>query len=528
MIHDAFKAWAAAIGAEHVDYDPETQATVGTATFATTNAVRGVIQPASREEVQACVRIANQYEIALYPISAGKNWGYGSRVPPSQQAVVLDLRRLKAIRDFDDRLGTITIEAGVTQQQLYTFLQQQGGRWWVDVSGSSPEASLVGNTLERGFGHTPYSDHFGHVCHFEVVLPTSECIHTGFQTQAAAAPIFRWGLGPVLDGLFSQSNLGIVTSMSLWLMPAPEYVRAFSFNIKDAERLGSLIDTLQPLRINGTIASAIHLGNAYKVLTSIQQYPWEAMEEQTPLAAEYLRSSIATYGFGAWNGLGALYGTRAHVEASYARIEASLDGIVDSLQSIDDDQMQQLLSQVQALPEAQQVAARKRLGFIEAVYNLMKGVPSAHALDSTYWRKRTPAPADPHPDRDGCGLIWCAPVVPLLGTHAQTIEEVVHTILPRYGFEPIISLTLLSGRALGGIISIIYDRAVAGEDERAMACYKALLEELHLRGYYSYRLGIQSQPFQHYDPDYQTLLTRLKQTIDPQNILAPGRYIPTS
>ena len=37
---------------------------------------------------------------ALHPVSSGKNWGYGSRVPTSD-GVSLDLGRLNRILDFD-------------------------------------------------------------------------------------------------------------------------------------------------------------------------------------------------------------------------------------------------------------------------------------------------------------------------------------------------------------------------------------------------------------------------------------------
>ena len=44
-------------------------------------------------------------------------------------------------------------------------------------------------------------------------MPTGECIDTGFSRfdGAKTGPLSRWGVGPSLDGLFSQSNFGIVT-----------------------------------------------------------------------------------------------------------------------------------------------------------------------------------------------------------------------------------------------------------------------------------------------------------------------------
>ena len=67
------------------------------------------------------------------------------------------------------------------------------------------------------------------------------------------------------------------------------------------------------------------------------------------------------------------------------------------------------------------------------------GVPTEKPLASAYWRKRTPPPADMNPDRDGCGLLWCAPVAPLEGGHAQRLAQVSIDTLLKHGFEPLLS-----------------------------------------------------------------------------------------
>ena len=43
---------------------------------------------------------------------------------------------------------------------------------------------------------------------------------------------------------------------------------------------------LRPLRLNGTLRSAAHIGNDYKVLNGIGQYPWELTGGTTPLRPE--------------------------------------------------------------------------------------------------------------------------------------------------------------------------------------------------------------------------------------------------
>src|SRR5262245_38067897 len=182
----ALSAWRGAIGSSSVSTEPEILKTAGTATFATKRQVLAILRPADRPQVQECVRIANQFRVPIYPISTGKNWGYGSRAPVDD-AVLLDLGRLNRILDFDETLAYVTVEPGVTQQQLYEFLQAHGSRLWMDATGASPQCSIIGNTLERGFGHTPMGDHCNHVCGLEVILPSGEIVETGFARFPAAA-----------------------------------------------------------------------------------------------------------------------------------------------------------------------------------------------------------------------------------------------------------------------------------------------------------------------------------------------------
>ena len=58
----------------------------------------------------------------------------------------------------------------------------------------------------------------------------------------------RWGVGPAVDGLFVQANLGIVTRMTLWLAPAAQYYQRGLFVLDDSARLPALIDTLRRLK----------------------------------------------------------------------------------------------------------------------------------------------------------------------------------------------------------------------------------------------------------------------------------------
>jgi 4-cresol dehydrogenase (hydroxylating) len=522
--HESLDQMLSIVGATSVVTDRSELRAAETATFEIHCTIPMIVRPETREQLQECVRAANRERIAIYPVSTGKNWGYGSSVPTADQCVLVNLSRMNRILDFNEKLGYVTIEPGVTQCQLYQFLQDKGSSLWMDSTGSSPDCSVIGNTVERGFGHTVYGDHFANVCGLEVVLPSGELLYTGFGglPGANATEVYRWGAGPSLDGLFSQSNFGIVTRMTIWLMPAPEYFQAYFFQSSEEESLASLIEALRPLRMDGTLRSTVHIANDYKVLNGIQQFPWQ---EQMPLSRETMKRYQKTLKFGRWSGSGALYGSKGQVAEAAKRLRRALDGKVSKLQFLDDRRLALAARFARPYRWLTGWDLSRTLDLVRPVYGLMKGVPTDATLASAYWRKKTPPPASPDPNRDGCGLIWYAPVSPADGASVTTLVQIAEDTLLDRGFEPMISLTMIAERSVACVISIAYDREVPGEDGNAMACYEELSHRLTSRGYYPYRLGIQSMGLLNSDRSRSEFLTSLKKSLDPNNVLAPGRYL---
>jgi 4-cresol dehydrogenase (hydroxylating) len=520
----ALDEWRAAIGGANVSTASEEVSAAGTATFPTTATVAAILHPGTREDVQHCLRIANRFGVPLYPISTGKNWGYGSRTPV-RDAVLLDLGRLDHIVDFDEKLAYVTLEPGVTQRQLHQFLESRNSRLWMDATGASPDCSVIGNTLERGFGHTPMGDHCSHVCGLEVVLPTGECIDTGFSrfSGAKVGALSRWGTGPSVDGLFSQSNFGVVTRMTVWLMPAPDRYAAFFFQTEGG--IADIVEAVRPLRLNGTIRSVSHIANDYKVLSSSAQYPWSEVGGRTPLSRETMERLRHELRIGRWNGSGCLYGTRGQVREGRSLLRRALGGKITRLQFIDDGKLNLLRM---AETPYRLITGRRDLGralrLLPPLLGLMRGIPTAEFLPSAYWRKPQPPPAKPNPDADGCGLLWCSPVAPSTGPHTAEVVELGEDIVLKHGFEPLISVSLLNERTTVSTIALTYDRDVPGEDAKAVACYREVTERLLMRGYPPYRLNVSAMEYGRAGGHYMDVIRSLKKAVDPNGILAPGRY----
>ncbi|MEO5922594.1 MAG: FAD-binding oxidoreductase [Bryobacteraceae bacterium] len=524
----ALREWRTLLEPEAVVTEITTLQSYAAATFSTSNRIPAVLKPRTVAHVQECLRIATRHKVPVYPISSGKNWGYGSSVPTADNSVVMDLGAMRSILDFNENLGYVTIEPGVTQSQLYSYLKERNSKLWMDATGSSPLSSIIGNTLERGFGHTPYGDHFGHACNFEVVLPNGELLETGFprNTGIAAAPVFKTGLGPDLGGLFAQSNLGVVTKMTVWLMPAPEYFEAFFFSCDSESGLAAVVDALRPLRLNGTLRSAIHIANDYKVLQGIQQYPWEETGGTVPLQPKTLRGIRRKLHFGAWNGSGGLYGTPAQVAEARRLVRLALKGKIRRIHFLNDKRLDLAGRYSRLFHLITGINFGRTLALVRPVYGLLQGIPTDSSLASVYWRKRTAPKVPMNLDADGCGLLWLSPVAPTEGKHAEKIAALAGPILLRHSFEPALSITLLTDRSLICVIAITYDRDVPGEDDRARACYEEVLLAMAQNGYLPYRLGIQSMNLAGANKSAASLVRTLKAHLDPSGILAPGRYQP--
>ena len=183
------------------------------------------VAPNSAEQVQDVVRIANEFRIPLYPISTGRNLGYGGAAPVLSGSVVLDLKRMNRILEVDERNAYALVEPGVTYFDLYRHIQERGLKVWIDCPDPG-WGSVIGNALDHGVGYTmnPYRDHFDAHCGMEVVTGGGELVRTGMGALPGSKTWqhFKYGYGPYVDGIFSQSNFGVVTKMGVWLMPEPE------------------------------------------------------------------------------------------------------------------------------------------------------------------------------------------------------------------------------------------------------------------------------------------------------------------
>ncbi len=68
------------------------------------------VAPQTLEQVQAVVRVANQYKVPLYAISTGRNLAYGGSAPVYSGSVVLDLKRMNNVLEVNERNAYALVE----------------------------------------------------------------------------------------------------------------------------------------------------------------------------------------------------------------------------------------------------------------------------------------------------------------------------------------------------------------------------------------------------------------------------------
>jgi 4-cresol dehydrogenase (hydroxylating) flavoprotein subunit len=533
----ATAAWRDLLGDDRVVVGPGTEAPTGHGAMPhlSAPAAAGLVRVRSTDEVSQVVRIAGECGVPLYPVSRGKNWGYGDANPVGAGQVVLDLSGMDRVVEVDPELAYAVVEPGVSQQQLHTHLTELGLDLWMSSTASTPDGSLVGNLVERGFGATPYSDHAAHACGLEVVLADGTVVQTGLDRYAGTAGhVYRWGLGPHLDGLFTQSNLGIVVRAGIWLMPRPERYSAFALTLDDDHQLGEAIDRLRRLRLAGVITGPVFVENAVRTLANRRQYPWEETGGATPLPHDTARALLRQQGepgtTGAWNALGSLYGTRRGLHAALRDVRDGLRG-VGELHFVVPSRLrrtERVLGPLARLPisPARQVVRRVRQARLGL--RALEGAPSARGLNVTRWRLRDRrAGACDDPTREGSGLHWLAPVCPATGEHVRRCVDLVERHMTASGFEPLIRIAVNDSRSLFVTTLLTFDRGVPDEVRQAEVCHRTLTEQLIDAGFPPYRAAVTTMDL--LDPggaSYWKVVGTLKQALDPGGILAPGRYDP--
>lgn len=422
------------------------------------------------------------------------------------------------------------IEPGVTQGQLYDFLQSRCPDLTFNVTGSARNTSIIGNALDRGVGYfgPRKDDLFG----LEVVCGSGQVLKTGFRRLGEDSPLAHshpFGLGPMLDGIFFQGNFGIVTSACFRLMPRRPKELAVSLALRDSASLGDFINELANLKREGLMTSVNHIANKARSHSSMMYGMTSYLETMCGFAPERaLRESGTALNLVApneWTSLGAITGNAGQVSAALKEIKKRMKCLARVLVVTDRllDIGFRVSNTLRFLPFARANAAA--IAAIRPLHGLALGVPTDVAIDNLLWKYgRTDLPIA-QLDESRCGLLFICPALPSDGHLVAKLLKEMNTVADREGHVLYITVNIETSTSLVAIINLLFDRGSHEETERAHRCAKALLDHLHGQKLeiYRARADMMSDVVSR-DPDYWETVRSLKAVLDPDNIIAPGRY----
>ncbi len=503
-----------------------------------TSELDGALQPLYLTDIPAILGLANELanspdKFTVYPISTGHNWGYGSALAPDANAVILDLSALVRINFDDVDSGLVTVEPGVTQQMLRDAIDAKQLPFMVPVTGAGPSCSILANALERGYGITPYTDHFAAVNAIKGFLPQgqryqssiSELDQSGLD---AVDKTFKWKLGPYLDGLFTQSGLAIATEMTIRLKRNPAAFDSFYLQFADDDDLETAASCVQQIlvRLEGIVGS-VNIMDRRRVLSMMIKNPnWPSTHQAMSSAQVELQAK--QHDVPAWTVVGTLYGEKSVVNAARAVVNKIASGKVKRKIYSESLLIRMAKFIFSCLPQAWFADIRQMLKSLDNGVAIMKGFPNQVALPLAYWRNprvNADANREMDPAVDGCGLLWYAPLVQFQPSQLRLLVNHVRSICPKYGIEPMITFTSLRHDTVDSTIPIVFDLHNSSALADANACLDELVKAGLAVGLVPYRLNIaQQQQLLDKNTVFWDWANRIKAVTDPNQILSQRRY----
>ncbi|KAH9884421.1 hypothetical protein F4778DRAFT_557799 [Xylariomycetidae sp. FL2044] len=459
-----------------------------------------IVYPGSSEEVQKVVLWANKHYIPIAPISMGRNLGYGGAAPRVRGSVLIDLgRRMNQILDLNPDDYTCLVEPGVSFFALYEAVKAKGyDHMWVDTPDVGG-GSIIGNTLDRGVGYTPYGDHWA--CHsgLEVVLPTGEVIRTGMGALPGnnTWQTFPYGFGPYSDGIFSQSNFGIVTKMGMTLMPNPGGYESFMYTFQKEEDLHQLIEIIRPLRISNILENVAQLRSVIQTLAVRGKLRSTYYGGEGPIPDDIVHAAAAretATGDCSWVYYGMSYGPPHIRQYKLSIIDAEFKKVAGA-RRIDPS----------TIPADEYFWARDRVA---------AGIPDIQELRWVNW-----VPNGAH--------VAFSPVSPIRGADATRLFRLAKRRHDEFDID-LFPAFCVGLREMHLIVEIVFDRADPARRRAAMGCLRAMIDDAAACGYGEYRthLVLMDQVAGTYSWNDGALMKfneKLKDALDPNGILAPGR-----
>ncbi|MFU8802435.1 MAG: FAD-binding oxidoreductase [Bradymonadaceae bacterium] len=244
------------------------------------NLPAAIVQPGTVDEVQAIVNWARRTSTPIIPYGAGS--GVCGGTVTDETGVIVDLKRLKAIRETRHEDMTARVQSGIIGMLLETELQRRGL-----TMGHYPSSlycsSLGGYLAARSAGQ--YSSRFGKiedmVISMELVTGTGELVETAPNPLSDRPRHLVWDGGPDMTQIFvgSEGTLGLITEATVRVeaLPTHQIYRGFQFpNVTLA------LESMQELMQAGLRPAVMRLYDAFDSLIAGSRSSVTEDESDTP------------------------------------------------------------------------------------------------------------------------------------------------------------------------------------------------------------------------------------------------------
>ncbi|WP_042454687.1 FAD-binding oxidoreductase [Neobacillus dielmonensis] len=249
--------------------------------------------PACREDVEAILEIAREYQVPVTAFGAGS--GLEGAAIPVKKGISLNFENMDQVLDFSPEDMLITVQPGMTRMQLNKIVNRHGLMFPIDPGADATIGGMVA-TNASGTTAVRYGSMRDQLLDLEVVLADGTIIHTGTKAKKSSS-------GYHLTGLFagSEGTLGIITEITLRLHGIPEHTMMATCTFDTLELCGqaahcmlqSGIPVMRMELIDAASISEINRYNDYHFPVNHSLFiefagSKTAVEEEAILAAEIL------------------------------------------------------------------------------------------------------------------------------------------------------------------------------------------------------------------------------------------------
>lgn len=321
-----------AIGAESVSTDPAALRSCSRdCSLVTGTHPDFIAYPRSKTDVREIVRVANQHQVALVPVSSGPPRFHGDTVP-SEGGIVVDFRRMRRIIKLDAVSRCAMLEPGVTFGELVPALAGQGMKLNMPLAPRANKSVLT-SCLEREATLIPkyQYDYMDPLLTLEVIYGSGDEFRTGSASgpgspeSLKADKVNPWGPGAIdYYRLVSaaQGSMGFVTRGVIRTEVQPTLRKLYFIPVDHPQQLPASLDALlrkrvvdECLALNSSNLATLLAEDAHADFTPLKTSlaPWTIIvcvagyqrraEERVAIQEKYLEEICAGLGLQAQTSL---------------------------------------------------------------------------------------------------------------------------------------------------------------------------------------------------------------------------------